>query len=142
MHYFDTSFLVPLLIPEAQSETVERRVRDLSQQEAPGFSEWGQLEFASVVARLVRMRQMQSEHATVCIDQLSRLLSHSFRMLVPEARDFRLAGDYLQQFDTGLRAGDALHLAIATNRCAQTIFTLDKGMIRAGRRLGLPVEGL
>jgi predicted nucleic acid-binding protein len=39
-----------------------------------------------------------------------------------------------------LRAGDALHLAIAANRHAAAIYSLDKRLLRAGEILGLPVS--
>ena len=41
-----------------------------------------------------------------------------------------------------LRAGDALHLAIATNRSAEALYSLDRKLIEAGRRLGVPAVGL
>jgi predicted nucleic acid-binding protein len=39
-----------------------------------------------------------------------------------------------------LRAPDALHLAIAANRNATAIYTLDAGLRKAGRLMGLPVR--
>ena len=44
------------------------------------------------------------------------------------------------RFATGLRAGDALHLAIAGNRQAEVVYSLDKAMIRAGKTLGVPTS--
>jgi uncharacterized protein len=41
---------------------------------------------------------------------------------------------------TGLRAGDALHLAIAANNKARTIYSLDRTFVQAGKILGLPVQ--
>ena len=46
--------------------------------------------------------------------------------------------EWLYRFETGLRAGDALHLAIASNRGADAIYSLDQLMIAAGKELGLP----
>ena len=43
------------------------------------------------------------------------MLDESFTVLLPNARDFGLAKQYLGRFETGLRAGDALHLAVAKN---------------------------
>jgi hypothetical protein len=48
--------------------------------------------------------------------------------------------DYLQHYAISLRAGDALHLAIAGNHGAETIYSLDKSMIKAGKMLGLPMS--
>ena len=53
---------------------------------------------------------------------------------------FDRAGEMLGHVETGLRAADALHLAIADNRDAEAIYTLDKRMIAAGRTLGLPAS--
>jgi predicted nucleic acid-binding protein len=39
-----------------------------------------------------------------------------------------------------LRAGDALHLAIAVNNNARMIYSLDRTFIQAGKKLGLPVQ--
>jgi hypothetical protein len=46
------------------------------------------------------------------------MVDASFAVLLPNADDFGLAKRYLGKFNTGLRAGDALHLAIAGNRQA------------------------
>ncbi|MBV9287993.1 MAG: hypothetical protein JO288_09235 [Hyphomicrobiales bacterium] len=43
------------------------------------------------------------------------------------------------QFETGLRAGDALHLAVAGNRGAEAIYSLDRAMIKAGKMFGLSI---
>jgi predicted nucleic acid-binding protein len=41
---------------------------------------------------------------------------------------------------TGLRAGDALHLAITANHGAKKVWSLDQGFIKAGKQLKLPVS--
>ena len=46
---------------------------------------------------------------------------------------------FLMQFETGLRAGDALHLAVAGNRGAEAIYSLDRAMIKAGKMFGLSI---
>jgi predicted nucleic acid-binding protein len=68
------------------------------------------------------------------------VLDESFTVLLPNADDFRLAKRYLGRFETGLRAGDALHLAVAKNHHASIIYSLDKTLLEAGRILGLPVS--
>ena len=42
-------------------------------------------------------------------------------VLLPTATDFDLAGQFLRRYETGLRAGDALHLAIASNNRATAV---------------------
>ena len=58
----------------------------------------------------------------------------------PNRADFDRARVWLSSFETGLRAGDVLHLAIASNRGAETIYSLDKVMIAAGKALGVPTS--
>jgi predicted nucleic acid-binding protein len=61
-------------------------------------------------------------------------------VILPLAEDFDRAAAYLGNYGSGLRGGDALHLAVAANRQAEAIYTLDKGLLRAGRMLGLPIH--
>jgi uncharacterized protein len=61
-------------------------------------------------------------------------------VLSPGGNDYALARRYLRNYDAGLRAGEALHLAIAANHRADAIYSLDKTMIKAGKTLGLPVS--
>jgi uncharacterized protein len=61
-------------------------------------------------------------------------------VLLPGADDYDLARRYLHNHQTGLRAGDALHLAIAGNHRAKVIYSLDRQMIKAGEMLGLRVS--
>ena len=48
--------------------------------------------------------------------------------------------DTSPRLDTSLRTGDALHFAIAHNLAADKIVILDKGMLKAGKSLNLPVD--
>jgi predicted nucleic acid-binding protein len=72
--------------------------------------------------------------------QFESMVTESFAVLLPNADDFNLAKEYLGNHETGLRAGDALHLAIAGNHRAKTVYSLDKSLINAGRLLGVPVS--
>ncbi len=140
MLYFDTSILVPLLIPESSSDAVEAFIRGIPSGSALVVSQWGRVEFASVLSRLARMRELDRAVATACADRFDALIAESFDLVMPGSADFERCWDFLCRFDTGLRAGDALHLAIAANIKASVVYTLDKGMLDAGRLLGLPVE--
>ena len=103
MRYFDTGFLVPLVLPEATSGPVAGFFEDLPGDDL-AVSDWTRVEFASLLAR----------------------------------DDFNRAREWLSRFETGPRAGDALPLAIASNRAVEAVCTLDKVMIVAGRTLGPP----
>jgi uncharacterized protein len=67
------------------------------------------------------------------------VLAENLQVQLPSIADFDLCWKFILRFDNSLRAGDALHLAIASNLAVETIFTLDNGMLKAGRQLGLPV---
>jgi hypothetical protein len=70
------------------------------------------------------------------------MVNDSFALLLPRADDYELARRYLQEYRTGLRAGDAFHLAIASNNRASAIYSLDKKLCNAGRILKLPVTSV
>jgi predicted nucleic acid-binding protein len=81
---------------------------------------------------------MDSREAADAEARFDTILSLSFSIIAPVPNDFDLAKHYLRRFETGLRAGDALHLAMASNHGARMIYSLDKGLVKAGEILGLP----
>ena len=139
MIYFDTSFLTPLVRPEPTSGAVAEFLQrpDISNLTT---SQWTRAEFSSLIARDVRMRVTEAVAATRAEVRFEEVLASSFALVMPELEDFGLCKTYLQRYDTRLRAGDALHLAIAANNHAETIYTLDERMLQAGLLLGLPVS--
>ncbi len=137
MRYFDTSFLVPLILPEATSEPIAGFFETLPADDLV-VSHWTRVEFASLLAREARMGNLDAAAAHEASSRFERMVEESFVVLLPNRDDFDRATDWLNRFDTGLRAGDALHLAIARNHGAEAIYSLDKVMIAAGKTLGLP----
>ncbi len=135
MRYFDTSFLAPLFREEAASMKVE----DFLGRQRAGrlaISHWTRVEFASVFARDVRMG-LAERYASQAIGEFEQLLADSFVTWLPTLDDYELAHKYVQRFASKLRAGDALHLAIAKNHGAEILYTLDEGMLAAARLLKL-----
>jgi uncharacterized protein len=139
MCYFDTSFLTPLIREEKTSSRVARFMAGLTAGEL-AISQWTEVEVASLLARHVRMGAIQSDEAREVDALFENIVRRSFVVLSPGGSDYALARRYLRNTDTGLRAGDALHLAIAANHQADDIYSLDKTMIKAGNILGLPVS--
>ena len=138
MVYLDTSFVAPLVIAENSSDAVEAFVLKVKPGELT-TSMWTQVELSSLVLRKVRTGELSDAQAEVVRSEFDRILVESFEILAPTAADFAAAAKYLEIPKTGLRAGDALHLAIAANRRAKRILTLDLGFIEAGKLLKLPV---
>jgi predicted nucleic acid-binding protein len=137
--YFDTSFLVPLVHAEPTSDRIQRFLRQ--KHASPlAISKWTRLELSSALARDVRMRLLSRKAALAADLQFDRIVDEAFIMLMPGSDDFHLAKQYIQRYGTGLRSGDALHLAIARNHSATAIYSLDKRLRNAGRKLRLPVR--
>jgi uncharacterized protein len=138
MLYFDTSFLVPMILAEPTSDRIERFLtRQIAGELAVSY--WTRLEFSSMLAQQVRMGVLDPRAALEADAQFDTMVNGSFMLLVPRTDDYELARRYLQEYRTGLRAGDAFHLAIASNNRARAIYSLDKKLCNAGKILRLPV---
>ena len=62
MLYFDTSFLVPLVLPEATSDKIAAFIRELNIEQF-AVSHWTRLEFSSLITREVRMGGLDAQAA-------------------------------------------------------------------------------
>ena len=136
MIYLDTSFLTPLF----RTEPVSKQIEDFLAAQSPGtlaISHWTRVEFASVMAREVRMKTLSAEAARKLIKGFDALADESLHVLIPATADFDLARNFVGDFATQLRGPDALHLAIAHNNGIEEILTLDDGLIYAARKLKL-----
>lgn len=139
MVYFDTSFIAPLLLQEATSERVERFFVRMEPGHA-AVSQWTLTEFSSILARQVRMSGLSADMAGEIEDEFQRLVAKSFVVINVETEDFKLARRFVRTYESGVRAGDALHLAIAANRNADAIYSLDKQLVSAAKKFGLPAS--
>ena len=139
IRYLDTSVLIPLFLPEARSAAVRAWFRGLDLTDVM-ISTWTITEFASALGGEVRSRAASAEAARRADAAFQRLARRSFAQIVPAQRDFVDAARFLDNFDLGLRAGDALHVAVTRNHRAEMLVTLDKTLARAAETLGLRVE--
>jgi predicted nucleic acid-binding protein len=137
--YFDTSFLAPLIFPEATSDEIAAFIVRLRTEDF-AVSHWTRVDFSSLIAREVRVGGLDVQAARRADARFEAMVDESFSVLLPNADDFGLAKRYLGQFETGLRAGDALHLAVAKNHRASVIYSLDRTLLKAGKILDLPVS--
>jgi hypothetical protein len=88
----------------------------------------------------VRDKGLRPDQAQQASALLERLATESLRILTPTRADYALATRYLGQYSLGLRAGDALHLAVARNSGARVAYSLDRRFIQAGRKLKIKTE--
>lgn len=139
MFYFDTSFLTPLLLEQDTSVKIEAYVRRLSASELC-VSHWTRIEFASLLAREVRMGGFPEHAALEIAERFEGLIAESYEVLTPQPADYELARQFVLNFPTPLRAGDALHVAIAKNHGATKLLTLDEGLLKAAKLLDVPAS--
>lgn len=139
MLYLDTSFVAPLFLPEESSAAVVACVQGLPADEL-AVSNWTLVEFSSILARKVRMNELNAEQAADADSSLEAAIGAAFILFLPNGDDFSVARRFVQRLETSLRAPDALHLAIAANRGAKTIYSLDRKLIAGGAMLALPVS--
>jgi predicted nucleic acid-binding protein len=137
MTYLDTSFIVPFYIYEASSVSVVQTLYSLPLEEV-AVSHWTAVEFASVLARRRRMKEISPDLSDYLFDLFEHEMRTSYQIILPTQRDYDLARSFLKQPDLGLKAGDAFHLAIAKNNGAEMLLTLDEGMLKAAQGLGIP----
>lgn len=138
MIYLDTSVIVALCVRERASERVEAAVASLG--DALMISEWTRVEVVGAIGIKVRTRELKEPMARRALAGYYEAVEPGLQIVTPSREDYVLATDYLQTFASGLRSGDALHLAVAANRRVACLLTLDKGFIEATQGAGLPVQ--
>jgi len=136
VHYIDTSFLVPYYLPEAASSAVQSKLQSLPEGSLI-VSPLVRTEFASLLSRKVRAREMNEADARRTMSALDRHISKESLRLVPIiSRDFTQATEWIMTMNHSLRAPDALHLAVTARQDA-VLWTLDKSLGSAATQLGL-----
>lgn len=136
MLYLDTSVLVPLFVPEPESDPV-RTWFDARAEDTLAISDWTMTEFASAMGIKVREKGLKPDQARKACALMKKLAADSLRVFTPTRRDYGKAAEHLGHHALGLRGGDALHLAIAENEGAEYLYSLDRRLIEAARKLRL-----
>lgn len=135
--YLDASVLVPRLVEESESATVDAYLAASSEELL--ISDFAAAEVASALSRLVCMRRLGTAEASATLVDFEIWRAARSSPVELRAADARLAYAYLRRFDLMLRAPDAMHLAM-TSRLNTALVTLDRRLEAAAQQLGIAVQ--
>src|SRR5260370_34069260 len=135
MLYLDTSLLVSAFAREPQTARIQHWLREQDSNELP-ISAWVSAEFSSALSIKLRTGDIGLAARAEALALFSRFCAITFTILPVSRTDFRMAARLPDQHTLGLRAGDALHLAVAAEHGA-TLCTLDRPLSEATAILGL-----
>jgi predicted nucleic acid-binding protein len=133
MIYLDTSVVVGLFLPEARTESIAACNDTLV------ATDCIVAEFASALSLKERRGDLTAEGARAAWEEF-RLFCRTGLRLVPASREaFGVAATLVRDEASGLRAGDALHLAVALEIGASAIATGDDVLEANARCRGISV---
>lgn len=135
MIYIDTSALVAAFIREPKSEAVLAWIETSGERLV--VSEWAIAEFSSAAAIKVRTGEIASAMAKQARARFLDFALDHCSIAVPQRAEFRRAAELAGDVKLKLRAGDALHLAIAEASKVQGILCLDETMGASAKAIGL-----
>lgn len=136
MRYVDTSVLVAALTRERHGVDLVTWLADNADDCA--ISNWSITEFSSAISIKVRTGALTEAEQLDVLITFDRL-GESLEAIPIRETDFARAAILANDSSSGLRAGDALHLAIGeASDCV--VVTLDRRMANAGRKHHIGVE--
>lgn len=138
MVYLDTNLVVALCVPERDSERVEAALAVIKEEIC--ISEWTRVEFTSAVGIKFRNRELSEGLARRALSEYYEGFEPGVTVITPSRDDYILAAYQLQDLGSGLRSGDALHLAVAVNWKVARLLSMDRAFIKAARDMEVPVE--
>jgi hypothetical protein len=137
MLYVDTSVLVALCTQEPKTADVVRWYAACTDELVSAA--WCVTEFASALGLKQRTNQLTADQANAAWVKFERVCANDLQLLPVEASTFHKAATLTMDPATGLRAGDALHLACAIAAGVQGLLTLDMVFAKNAKRMKVKV---
>lgn len=138
MIYLDTSAAVPLFVPEPVSPAIEVWFESCA--EPLVSSDWILTEFFSAVSIKVRKGEIGAGQARAAWKDFDAFCESGPRSLPASRKALAEAAGLARTAASGLRSGDALHLAMALEAGASGIATADETLARKAKARGLAVS--
>jgi|GEM_PF-119743 predicted nucleic acid-binding protein len=137
--YVDTSVWVALLAREAPAAALS-----LWLAQAPPLccANWAELELASALGIKHRRGELSLGAARSICDVFASMMVYQVQQVPVHAADVTLARGLCMDMGRGLRAGDALHLAVAMRLQCSHFFSLDHNLNRNAEAAGLHLVSL
>lgn len=137
MRYLDTSVLVSALTHESRTREMQiwlgtQPIDQLT------ISDWVVTEFSGALSLKLTTGQLTPEQRASVLAMFTQLRQESLQRFSITSNDFHAAAQMADHYQSGLRSGDALHLAIAANHGAQ-FCTLDRQLSKAAEVMGVSV---
>ena len=137
--YVDTCVLVSLFHNDSGYPAAEAWLAQIKGREL-WISHWVLLEFASATALRQRRGELETSRIEALQVALEQFRNEQLGMLEPRGDDFLLARSWVQDCaNSGLRAAEALHLAVA-HRHALTLVSADRTLVTAAQQLQTQAE--
>ncbi|MBA3295064.1 MAG: type II toxin-antitoxin system VapC family toxin [Geodermatophilaceae bacterium] len=133
--YLDTNLVVAALTAEPFTETAQPYLLPTGST-GPVLSDWTVTEFSAALSIKVRVGALSAVAHEAALAGFRRYIRDAFECLPVTRADFHVAAGLADKASTGLRAGDALHLAVAS-LAGLVIHTLDQSMAVAAEELGI-----
>lgn len=133
MLYVDTSVFVSLLTREKKTSDVNAWYATCTQPLVS--SVWCVTEFASALALKQRTGQVSQQSCSYAWEQFQTLCRRDLTLLPAASAHFHQAALAILKSTASLRAGDALHLAIALENKTQGLVSLDEGLLKNAKLL-------